>query len=71
MRFAINSNLMAKPDLLDKMIAGTQNINRSPYIQVVKHMALKQNILETVLIGNNGLVLLKKFVVKQGLKVCI
>ena len=28
MRFAINSNLMAKPDLLDKMIAGTQNINR-------------------------------------------
>ena len=28
MRFAINSNLMAKPNLLDKMIAGTQNINR-------------------------------------------
>ena len=28
MRFAINSNLMAKDSLLDKMIAGTQNINR-------------------------------------------
>ena len=28
MRFAINSNLMAKDSLLNKMIAGTQNINR-------------------------------------------
>ena len=28
MRFAINSNLMAKDNLLDKMIAGTQNINK-------------------------------------------
>ena len=28
MRFAINSNLMAKKSLLDKLIAGTQNINR-------------------------------------------
>ena len=28
MRFAINSNLMAKDDLLNKLIAGTQNINR-------------------------------------------
>ena len=28
MRLAINSNLMAKDELLDKLIAGTQNINR-------------------------------------------
>jgi len=28
MRFAINSNLMAKDDLLNKLIDGTQNINR-------------------------------------------
>ena len=28
MRFAINSNLMAKKGLLDKLIAGTQNINK-------------------------------------------
>jgi hypothetical protein len=28
MRFAINSNLMAKKSLLDKLIAGTQNINK-------------------------------------------
>ena len=54
MRFAINSNPMAKKSLLDKLIAGTQNINRSPYILVAKHMALKQNTLEMAWIGING-----------------
>ena len=66
MRFAINSNLMAKDSLLDKMIAGTQNINRFHLYtscEAFGHQA--EYIRDGLKVGASGLMHLKKFVVKQ------